>query len=321
MKKAILVGVPHHCNLGDHAIAISEKLLIERYYPEYEYKEIAEENVHKCFDKIIKNIDKEDIIFLHGGGNLGNQYLFIETGRRKIIETLKENKIIIFPQTIYFQENEEGKKELDISKEIYNNHKNLTFLAREKQSYEVMKQCFPNNKVFLTPDIVTILQESKDYTSRTGALFIIRSDSESNVEKQFIKDVEKTVKNYCNNIEYTDTAKGGQIYENKRKQKLDEMFEKYRNSKLVITDRLHGMIFAAITGTPCIAIGNYNHKIRESAKWFKDLSYIKYIENDESLENIEKFIKENVQENNDYKYNNTFSLDIFDKTFKEIRRN
>ena len=56
MKKAILVGVPHHCNLGDHAIAIAEKLLIERYYPEYEYKEIAEENVHKCFDKIIKNI-------------------------------------------------------------------------------------------------------------------------------------------------------------------------------------------------------------------------------------------------------------------------
>lgn len=319
MNKAILVGVPHHCNLGDHAIAIAERKLIERYYKEYEYKEVAEENVHKCLDKICSYIGKEDIIFLHGGGNLGNEYLFTETGRRKVVKMFPENKIIVFPQTIYFQENESGKRELENSKEIYNSHKNLIFLARENKSYKIMQQCFPNNKIFLTPDIVTILQESKENTTRKGVLFIIRSDSESKVEIQFINDIEQITNNYYSSIGYTDTAKGGQIYEHKRKQKLDEMFEKYRKSELIITDRLHGMIFAVITGTPCIAIGNYNHKIRESAKWFKDFPYIKYIENNESLENIEKYIQ-NFKKIKNYQYNNKFSIDIFDKVFEEIRR-
>ena len=36
MKKVILCGVPHHSNLGDHAIYIAEKELIKEKFPEYE---------------------------------------------------------------------------------------------------------------------------------------------------------------------------------------------------------------------------------------------------------------------------------------------
>jgi len=318
MKKAILIGVPHHCNLGDHAIAVAERELIKRYYLDYEYREVAEENVHKCIEKIEKNIEKDDILFFHGGGNLGNQYLFIETARRKVIEKFPENQIIVFPETIFFQDNEEGQKELEITKNIYNRHKNLVLLAREEKSYEIMKKVFSNNKVRLTPDIVTILQESKEKTNRKGALFIIRNDSESKVEKDFVSEIEHICEKEYETIEYSDTAKGGQILGHESKQRLDEMLNKYRESELIITDRLHGMIFAAITGTPCIAVGNYNHKIRESAKWFKHLPYIKYIEQDEEMQNIVKFI-EKIKEN--YQYSNNFSLEIFDKTFEEIRRN
>ena len=33
MKKVILCGVPHHSNLGDHAIYIAEKELIKEKFP------------------------------------------------------------------------------------------------------------------------------------------------------------------------------------------------------------------------------------------------------------------------------------------------
>ena len=40
---------------------------------------------------------------------------------------------------------------------------------------------------------------------------------------------------------------------------------------IVITDRLHGMIFCYITGTPCIAFDNDNHKISETyKKWLEE---------------------------------------------------
>ena len=56
--------------------------------------------------------------------------------------------------------------------------------------------------------------------------------------------------------------------------KLDE----FRKSKLVVTDRLHGMLFAAITGTPCIALGNSSGKVKGVYDWLTHLDYIQYVD-------------------------------------------
>ena len=47
--------------------------------------------------------------------------------------------------------------------------------------------------------------------------------------------------------------------------------------KLVITDRLHGMLFSAITHTPCIAIDNLSRKVSGVYEWIKALPYVKII--------------------------------------------
>jgi pyruvyl transferase EpsI len=66
-----------------------------------------------------------------------------------------------------------------------------------------------------------------------------------------------------------------------------EKMQEFCDSKLVITDRLHGMIFATITGTPCIVFGNNHHKVRESYEWIKYLPYIEFVESvDEAKEAI-----------------------------------
>ena len=49
------------------------------------------------------------------------------------------------------------------------------------------------------------------------------------------------------------------------------------------------MIFAAITGTPCVVLGNSNHKIEESYNnWLHDIQYITFIKDN----NKDKIIKE-----------------------------
>jgi pyruvyl transferase EpsI len=55
--------------------------------------------------------------------------------------------------------------------------------------------------------------------------------------------------------------------------KLDE----FAKSKLVITDRLHGMIFSAITGTPCIVFANSNGKVEAEYQWIQSLPYIRFV--------------------------------------------
>ena len=59
------------------------------------------------------------------------------------------------------------------TKEIFSNHKNLTIVAREQKSYEMLKKYFDKNKVILTPDIVLSSDYSKKQYKRKNALFLI----------------------------------------------------------------------------------------------------------------------------------------------------
>lgn len=51
----------------------------------------------------------------------------------------------------------------------------------------------------------------------------------------------------------------------------------------MITDRLHGMIFCAITGTPCVVINSKSPKVRDCYEWIKDLDYIQFCDDIDNL--------------------------------------
>ena len=44
----------------------------------------------------------------------------------------------------------------------------------------------------------------------------------------------------------------------------------------LITDRIHGMLFAAVTGTPCIALDNVSKKVSGAYEWIQYLDYIQF---------------------------------------------
>ena len=315
MKKAVLIGVPHHNNLGDHAITIAERKYLKDNFKEYKYYEISEETLETCIEKVKNVIDEEDILFLHGGGNLGDEYLYVEEGRRKVIQLFPNNRIVFFPQTMYFSDTKRGKEELEKSKKIYSQHNKLLIIAREDVSYKRMKEEFKNNKIIKTPDIVTYLDKSdKTKQNREGLLMILRNDVESNLSKEQIDKICLMSKKYFSKIEINDTAKGNGISEKNRDAKIEEMLNKYRKSQLVITDRLHGMIFAAITSTPCIALGNYNHKIKACSKTLEHLGYIQYIED---IDKIEEQIKYLISVNFD-KYSNEFATEQLKQILEEV---
>lgn len=316
IKRIIIMGIPHHRNIGDNAIAVAEEELLRNYFNEYEVLQVPESKLSICAKRVKKFIKDDDIIMLHGGGNIGDTYLLPEEGRRTVIETFPNNKIIVFPQTAYFSETEEGKKQLEISKKIYNAHKNLVILAREKKSYDFMKEHFYNAKVYLTPDIVMTLKKNAD-KKREGALLLFRNDREKVLSEEKIDKIIQVVKKHYKDYTISDMSYGQVRLVNVagefRKRILEEKFEQLQTSQIVITDRLHGMIFAAITETPCIALKNFNHKILESYDWLKDLKYIRICENVEEIENIICELKEV----KDVKYDNNFAIDNIVNILKE----
>ena len=58
----------------------------------------------------------------------------------------------------------------------------------------------------------------------------------------------------------------------------------------MVTDRLHGMIFALLAKTPCLVLENKSYKIRGVYDWIKDAGHIKLTNNEKLLEDYHELV-------------------------------
>ena len=296
---AVLLMTPTHGNIGDQAITLAETKFLREIFPN-----ITSVYNLENFTNYIKN--NNTIIFLQGGGNLGWTYNYEEENRRRIIKAYQNNNIIILPQTIYFDKNHTIQQ--NISSNIYSNHSKLIIMVREKVSFMIANDIFRKNKILLIPDIVTYLNGliNLDNMTRNGALFLIRDDSEKYLDKNLQNDFISLIKKEYNKCDIIDNILISHIHSlNETEQIVTNRLKFIAHHEIVITDRLHGMIFSAITQTSCVVINNYNHKISSSYEWFKDLDYIKMIK-DNNINEFQTLI--------DY-FKNKKTLNLYNKAF------
>ena len=87
----------------------------------------------------------------------------------------------------------------------------------------------------------------------------------------------------------TDTVSPGDMPIEERRLVVEGKLSEFSTASLVITDRLHGMIFAAITETPCIVLNSLSHKIRGCYEWISNLDYIRFAD---SIDEVPSIIEE-----------------------------
>lgn len=276
-------------NLGDIAITVTQIKYLKDCLENDNYQiiNIPVGDTCKVYLSMKKNIKKDSIITLIGGGNNGDLYEFIEKQRRFIIKKFKSQKIISFPQTVHYSDSKNGEKYLNEFKKLCKKCSNLTLMAREKKSYDFYKDNFLHNRILLAPDIVlyNVINNTK---KRKGVSLIFRDDKEKLIDKKFEKDIEKLLINKDYKLSHDDTCtfKSRQTNEYTLKEYLNIISSK----ELIITDRLHGMIFCYITKTPCIVFDNNNGKIKNTYDlWLKNQNYIEYCDN-ASIEKINYII-------------------------------
>ena len=273
-KNIFLFGSPEYNNLGDIAIAYATKKFISDYFPESTFSEISEADIIYRIDKIKKIVRAGDIILLQGGGNISDLYQDQQYIRKKIIRAFPKNKMILMPQTCCFTSTEKGEKELNRTRRLFNKTTNLTLIAREKYTYEKMIKEF-KNKVLLVPDIV-LSQHLEFNTPRRGVGICLRDDLESNNTIDDINTIIYTAQEKCSLVKLIDTCINENVTIQERKKYLENKLLEFSQCKLIITDRLHGVIFSVITGTPCIAINNNNNKVKGICDWVENLELVYY---------------------------------------------
>ena len=184
-----------------------------------------------------------------------------------ICEHLSNARILMMPQTIFFQ-HEENKQR------IAKNHdgaKNMLFLARDRVSYEMALEMFPHIRVKLFPDIVTTLIGKWQFQHRRERIFLCcRDDGEKFYSDEEIEELRSRLSALAP-VDFGDTQsslKGNQLREI-LEQSVQNEIERLSQYKVVITDRYHGTIYALCANTPVIIIKTKDHKVTTGADWFK----------------------------------------------------
>lgn len=278
----LIFNGPYTGNLGDHAILFGEEEYLKKQ--EQEPFCISAIEMPVFFETKAHELVKiDDNIYITGGGNIGTLWRNEQQRMNKVLETFKNNKIIIFPQTIYYSDDEFGKICLNIDKKYYNNCKNLKFYCREKKSYEYAKNILNVNCELKKDMALTLDYRNKKY-KRRGIIFCFRNDKEKklsqNEEKAFVEKIKQ--KYPKEKITYIDTLKvNRKLYTYKQgKKEFKKIIKQFSKSKLVVTDRLHGMILSVITGTNCIAFDNSSGKVSGVYDTIKDDDVnVEFIEN------------------------------------------
>lgn len=290
-RRVILVATPEHGNLGDHAIVYAEHQIFKKCGLVKNVVEIPNSIYLKYHKRIQQLVRQQDLIVVDGGGSLGTLWPDEDDKIADIIFRFKGNKIIVFPQTCYYGDNSELR--LKRNMDIYATATKLTLSFRDKVSFDFAKANFPVTQCEYMPDIVLAIKDVWNEKMRKGVLLCFRRDLEKVISGQTVNDIKKYLQDQNMLFDETDTVIQGGISTRNRNVALRNKWLEFGSAGLVITDRLHGMIFAAITGTPCIAVDNVSKKVSGVYAWIKNLPYIRVLEKHADIvENIPKMYSE-----------------------------
>lgn len=281
----IYIDLPYHSNIGDTLIWKG----VETFLSSLPYKCLLRASF-QTFS--FPNIGKSVTILMHGGGNFGDLYAPHNKLRRDIVEHYPDNKIIVLPQTVYY----EGARNACADAKVFRKHKKLTICARDLYSYNFLKWFRFSKNIMLIPDMAFCIdreelhQMLKPLTGKD--LLFKRIDK----EKTDLSQLSNILTKQDYDISDWPLYKGGDPLMDKlntliaegENAKADEFavntylpervrvgVEHISKYDRIFSNRLHGAILAILLGKETFIIDNsYGKNSQYYNTWLKDTDKI-----------------------------------------------
>lgn len=282
-RRIVFFDLATNGNLGDQALVYASKKFFHKVVPDVEVISIANVDIFSSLKTLKSEIRPNDVIVWSGGGNIGTIYPTAELARWDVFEIFKNHKIIILPQSTAFSSNSTDFLEKSVS--AYSKHRDIVVFLREQKSFDFFQLHYPTIKSFLVPDIVFSLEheftrwnEINGGAKESGVLTLLRSDVEK-VGVDLSKFVHLSEKMFGSVFESDTFVDVNFVDDLNRKKLLEEKWRQIASHELVVTDRLHGMIFSYLTKTPAVVFRNNNWKIESTyLTWLENVDFIKLVD-------------------------------------------
>ncbi len=275
--KILLLLSPQYLNYGDHAIALSEMYGLRELFPDTVVLDVNYSLFTYWEREVREAVCPGDTLVVTGGGYMGNLWPENHALAEKIIDLFPDNRIVFAPQTLFYRETPTAEEEKERFAAKLRKHGNFFFFGRDEQSCRQMEALgFSRGVDFdLLPDFVLMLPPvlKLKLQSKQPAL-CLRADAEATQNR--VEALSKLLENrFGGQVSRILMAKDHvEIPTAVRRQMLQKKMQQFADARVVITDRLHGMVFAAYAGTPCIAFDNVSGKISGVYQWIRELDYV-----------------------------------------------
>lgn len=279
-QRFFIFMVPEHGNGGDYLINYSEEAFLKEFFPEKKIYSVTTAEWINAREFFLNFIRPSDIIFINGGGYIGDLWQDTEN-YKSIVESFPFNIKFFFPNTLtYLQDDLSKYQPFREEAEWFDRQKNTYVMFRDKDSYDLFRQYC--DRCEYLPDMALFNHVKRStHSTENKVMLCFRSDRE-----KLFQDADSLKSKLSQaGIEYEEinihaeqfmSQEYGKVY-------LNQLYEKIQSSKCLLTDRLHGMLLAVICDVPCVAFDNLTHKVKGVYDWIKD--YVVFLD-DYSNENI-----------------------------------
>jgi len=190
---------------------------------------------------------------------------------KKIIDSYPNNKILLFSSWHQDYSN--------ISNLIFKNNSNVKIFFNDEISFNFSKIYFNGEKYYI-PNIATYYDEyfEKERKPEKDNILIIFKEME---DSHYLEKIKNIISKYFKSITFNYKEKIAEKSE-KYEQYLPNKIERIKQNEIILTNSWYGMMISAISGISCIIFDSKNIILKSEYEWFKELDYIKFVNNIET---------------------------------------
>jgi exopolysaccharide biosynthesis predicted pyruvyltransferase EpsI len=285
-----LVDFPNHSNVGDHAIWLGGIAWLADAGIQVRYRCDV-----RSYDRtrLAQSLDDDGVIFVNGGGNLGDLWQNHQRLRETVIRDFPDRPIVQLPQSLHFQ----SRESLDRTRAVFDAHPNLTLLARDETSLALARREF-RARSELCPDMAFYLGALARPRSPECEIFWLRRDDREAVgdagalsgegisvgdwldsRRPLADHARRMLRRFPVRL-LTRSAEGrrtvGRLsdatYDWQARRRLRVGCRLLSTGRVVITDRLHAHILSLLLGIPHVILDNNYGKLRRFCDTWNTLS-------------------------------------------------
>jgi pyruvyl transferase EpsO len=281
-NKVGLVNFPNHGNPGDPAIWMGSKRLLKDLGVRVRY-----ESAWWNFDpKRARAALGNAPVLINGGGNFGDLYLGQHETRLRVLATMRHNPVVQLPQSMFFKHPAQQERAATAIAE----HGGVTLMAREQLTVQRMRDAFGVEPLHSPDHALGNPSRSRTTEPTTDLVWIIRKETDPEFNPVAAPPANAGIVPF----EWMDGIFADQAtwdaaglralrantwlrarqglaerqwrpvswtFDPLAKRWVDYGFSVLSSARVVVTDKLHGHILAALAGIPHVVLDNSYGKV------------------------------------------------------------